>query len=132
MLITLPIFAMTVLPILFDWNRTHVFNPAWPPHAGFHNALEISMAFGYSLVALWLLWMRSAEPGAGVLTATLVSVIFWGSFFIAISVPGTLGEEGIPRILNIPLNLFIAALMLLVTVLGFGLCRRGLRNPIQP
>lgn len=23
---------------VFDWNRTHIYSPRWPPHAKFHNA----------------------------------------------------------------------------------------------
>ena len=62
------------------------------------------------------------------LVATLVPVIAYSSLLIAIWVPGTTGEEGMPRILGIPVNLFIAALLLLVTVLGYGLYRRGLQK----
>lgn len=28
---------------LADWNRTHLFNPAWPPHAKFHDAWTVPM-----------------------------------------------------------------------------------------
>ena len=45
-----------------DWNTTHLFNPAWPPHAHFHDALFLLFLDGMSLVVLWLLWR--AEQGA--------------------------------------------------------------------
>ena len=39
-----------------DLNSTHVFNPAWPPHARFHNATGWGTVAGSQLLALWLLW----------------------------------------------------------------------------
>jgi hypothetical protein len=129
-LITLTVITLMAFPLLFDWNRTHVFNAAWPPHARFHNAVGIFMMFGYAVVALWLLWRRSADPGTSVLVATLVPVIAYGSFFIAICVPGVAGEDHMPRILRVPLNLFIVGITILVAVLGYGLCRRGLQKEI--
>src|SRR5262245_4227608 len=31
---------------LADWNRTHLFNPRWPPHAKFHDAWSILLGTG--------------------------------------------------------------------------------------
>ena len=39
-----------------DLNATHVLNPAWPPHARFHNATGWGTVAGSQLLALWLLW----------------------------------------------------------------------------
>jgi hypothetical protein len=33
----------TVGGFVADWNRTHLFNPDWPPHAKFHDALSIEL-----------------------------------------------------------------------------------------
>jgi len=61
------------------------------------------------------------------LVATLVPIIAWGSFFMASFLPDT-GEEQMPHVVGIPLNLFIAGLLFFVTVLGYGLYRRGLQK----
>ena len=39
-----------------DLNRTHVFNPGWPPHARFHSVAGWGSIAGSQLLALWLLW----------------------------------------------------------------------------
>ena len=65
-LITFVLFNMMVGPILVHWNHTHVFNPAWPPHARFHTVLGDFMMLGYAVVALWLVWRRSVDQGTGV------------------------------------------------------------------
>ena len=125
-LITLALVATMVLPILFHWNHTHVFNSTWPGHARFHVALGDCMMFSYSVMGLCLLWRQS--PGrVDMLVATLVPIIAWGSFFMASFLPDT-GEEQMPHVVGIPLNLFIAGLLFLLTVLGYGLYRRGLQK----
>jgi hypothetical protein len=126
-LITFTLVATMVLPILTHWNPTHVFNPTWPGHARFHVALGDCMMFSYSVVGLWLLWRQSPGQGVDVLVATLIPIIAWGSFFMASFLPGT-GEEQMPHIVGIPLNLFSAGLLFFVTVLGYGLYRRGLQK----
>jgi hypothetical protein len=62
-----------------------------------------------------------------VLVATLVPIIVWGSFFMASFLPDS-GEEQMPHIVGIPLNLFIAGFLFFVTVAGYGLYRRGLHK----
>ena len=126
-LITFTLVATMVLPILIHWNPSHVFNPTWPGHARFHVALGDCMMFSYSVVGLWLLWRQSPGQGADVLVAALVPIIAWGSFFMASFLPDT-GEEQMRHIVGIPLNLFIAGLLVFVTAPGYGLYRRGLQK----
>jgi hypothetical protein len=61
-----------------DLNSTHVFNPAWPPHARFHNATGWGTVAGSQLHALWLLWRPGQQPrdhDTAVTTAALLSAI---------------------------------------------------------
>ena len=46
-----------------DLNRTHVFNPNWPPHARFHGAAGWGTVAGSQLLALWLLWRPGLASG---------------------------------------------------------------------
>ena len=51
--------AGAVVSTAVDSNTTHLFNPAWHPHARFHDALFLLILDATSLVTLWLLWACS-------------------------------------------------------------------------
>ena len=68
---TFVLVAGAVVSTAVDWNETHLFNPAWHPHARFHDALFLMILDAMSLVVLWLLWRRSAEPEIGLKVAAL-------------------------------------------------------------
>lgn len=46
-----------------DWNKTHLLNPAWPPHARFRDAQTTSLAAGLATATLAGLW-RPADTAA--------------------------------------------------------------------
>ncbi len=66
-----------------DLNRTHVFNPAWPPHARLHSAAGWGAVAGAQLLALWLLWRPGprADDELAVATAAVLPVTCWAPFF---------------------------------------------------
>lgn len=114
-----------------DLNATHVFNPAWPPHARFHNATGWGTITGTQLLALWLLWrprQQARDHDAAVTTAALLTAIAWAPFFpaLALSGAGIEDEPGhLPRIAGVPLNLVPAALIPAGSALGYLLHRHG-------
>ncbi len=44
MLITIVAAYAAFGSYVFDWNKTHIYNPDWPPHAKFHNAQTMLLA----------------------------------------------------------------------------------------
>ena len=114
-----------------DLNRTHIFNPQWPPHARFHNAAGWGIVTGSQLLALWLLWrpgQRAGERDLAVATAALLPVISWLPFFFALSTPGAEVEDEpghLPRVAGVPASLVPAALIPALCALGYALHRRG-------
>jgi hypothetical protein len=114
-----------------DLNATHVFNPAWPPHARFHNATGWGTVAGSQLLALWLLWRPGQQAGdcdTAVTTAALLSTIAWVPFFPALAISGADVEDEpghLPRVAGIPLNLVPAGLIPASCALGYLLHRYG-------
>ncbi|MFE0024716.1 DUF6640 family protein, partial [Amycolatopsis sp. NPDC059021] len=60
-LISVTSLATAVGPYKADWNETHVHNPAWPPHAKFHNGQTMSLGLALGVGSLYQLWRA---PGA--------------------------------------------------------------------
>ena len=114
-----------------DLNRTHVFNPTWPPHARFHNAAAWGTVTGTQLLGLWLVWRPAPTPTErelAITTAALLPVIAWIPFYAALAAPGTAVEDEpghLPRVAGIPVNLIPAALVPAISAIGYLLHRRG-------
>jgi hypothetical protein len=112
----------------FDLNRTHIFNPRWPPHARFHDAAAVATELGWSIASLWLLWRRGTpgQRGLALKIAALHPVLAYAPFFIAEAVPGAEAEDEpgkLPRVAGVPGNLAGAGVMSGLTVLGYLLAR---------
>ncbi len=115
-------------PISADWNDTHVFNAGWPPHAKFHSVVGLFVTSGFSLIGLWLLWRKSKDFLPQLLVATAVPVLAWGTFFLAVLVPGAGVEDhpgSLPRVIGLPLNLFVALIFSVLAITGYVICRRA-------
>lgn len=111
--------TVLIVAVADVFTPTHLFNPAWPPHARFHNAMQA-----------WTLLLVSVVSFAGLLrgrydVAAIAPATFWPGLWLSLPVPGTTvyatdaAAEG-----GIPINLVIAALWLALTALGYRLATR--------
>ena len=121
-----------VVSTAVDWNATHLFNPAWHPHARFHGALFLLILDVMSVVALWMLWRQSQDPEIGLKVAVLFSTAVWTPFFyIETLVPGAslLASDDVPVLqigdMTLAPNLIFAMVLFLLTLLGYWLARDG-------
>ena len=125
-LITLALVVTTLGSLIHDWNKTHVFNPEWTAHARFHAASGVAINFALGLLGLGLLARGGFDNQETLLLCALIPVIAWGSFFVAILVPGSKAEDHpgqIPRLLGMPINMVLAASFCLMSIAGYLLAR---------
>ena len=117
--------ATAVGGAVVDTNRTHLFNPNWPPHARFHDAQTISLGALLGGAGLYALHGRGDETAGAALPA-----LFWVSMASAFLYPGTGGlqaefPELIPRVRGVWLDeRFAAAAMLGLGAVGYAFARR--------
>lgn len=129
--------ATAVGGFLVDWNRTHLFNPSWPPHARFHDAQTISMGALLGTAGLVALHGPSASHADNTAAGALLPAFFWGSMGTAFAFPGAEGlqsefPERIPRIGGVWVDeRFAAAGMLGLGALGYFLERRSLGDRLN-
>jgi hypothetical protein len=74
---------------IFDWNKTHIFNPNWPPHAKFHNAQDMLLGTTTGLFALWVLWLMQTDERNKLRLSIVLASLYWITQFGAIFFPGT-------------------------------------------
>lgn len=114
-------------PFVFDWNATHIHNPAWPPHAKFHNAQTMSLGAGLAAATLVQLWRpaRSAEQARTAVDGAAVTAgLYWVTQASALAYPGAKAVDP-PGEAFFPQAVFALPCLALVA-LGWALERRRL------
>ena len=94
---------------LADWNRTHLFNPSWPPHAKFHGALTIILGSLLGANGLSLLRRKGEDPARDLALGALLPSLFWIAQGASFVFPGAEGFEAefpekVPRIKGVWVN----------------------------
>jgi hypothetical protein len=116
--------------LIADWNYTHVFNPEWPPHAKYHDALSIIVGILLGVVALGYLWRRDAKSTDDLEFSIVCMSVFWLTLLLGFTFPGTGGTasehpEFVPKVAGIRLNeVFIGIVSLTPTLVAYFYERR--------
>ena len=126
-LLSVLVVVSTLVSVVVDWNSSHVFNPDWHPHGRFHDVMLLTLLVGLVPLLLWLLWRSSSEPEVAITVTTSILVLFWGSFYVNLLVPGTTPAanlaESPPSLLGLPLypNMVVAAIIIILSLVGYWL-----------
>ncbi|MEV4398896.1 DUF6640 family protein [Nonomuraea sp. NPDC049607] len=75
--------------VLHDTAHEHMYNPAWPPHAKFHDAQYIVTSLALGLLALLLLVRRHGDTHSRLLWSAGIVAVPWAGMFPALLFPGT-------------------------------------------
>lgn len=113
---------------LADWNRTHLYNPNWPPHAKFHDAQTILLGSLLGGTSLLLLRRGPGDARTRLRLAALLPGLYWLSQAGSILFPNTAFhdpefEQKIPKIGGVRVNQAMVAGVML-GLLGLG-CRQS-------
>ena len=130
-LMTLAIGLYTVVPPLVDLGTaTHVFHAGWLPHARMHTVWLLGLSSSTGLVALWLLWLRKADPVFSRNLAGALGLCVYGAFFLAAATTAFYGGgltdvEGIAAgPFGIDANLFTFTIATVLLLTGWRLAGR--------
>lgn len=101
---------VVAVPVL-EVNSSHVFNPAWAPHARVHEVWQLLTNAALGIFAAWRLWRHHDLRTASAING-LVMLSFLAAFFLRDTYGGSMVVEGRGELRLLGLN---------VAVLGFGL-----------
>jgi hypothetical protein len=121
------ITTVAIVAIADVFNETHLFNPAWPGHARFHIAMQLSTLVLVSLASLS--GLIGALTTAKARLAALAPLTFWPGLPSAWAIPGTdVYASDAFRAVGFPINIALAALFIAITLAGLWLA--GSRNAV--
>ncbi|WP_063039065.1 DUF6640 family protein [Nocardia pseudovaccinii] len=126
-----PLLADLVIPDIAD---LHLHNPAWPPHAKFHDAQYIGMGTLIGAIGLVVLWQRTGNLRARFYLAAALGSVTWLAMFGALLFPGTAAQDPehaaeAARVIGMDPQLFIALVMLIALAVAIVVERT--RAPIR-
>jgi hypothetical protein len=131
-LISFACLCTIIIPSIMDLNKTHMTNPLWPPHARFHWSIQWYSVTAFNGIALYLLWGKYLNNCSylAIFIAGLAPILFWGSFFPSMLMPGTsTWPDGVAPFTRIAPNVFIAAFISCISSLGMILGRHACSDP---
>jgi hypothetical protein len=121
--VTIAALVTAFVPLVADLNRTHMWNPEWPPHARYHGWVFLIVNVVAGLVSLWLLYGPASrrDPTFALRVAAFLPALCWGPQLIAVLVPGASSwPDGLVTRPPLPVagNVFLSAIVLVLCGVG--------------
>lgn len=106
--------------------RQHMKNPAWPPHAKFHNAQTILLGIGLGVLTIVLVTIPAADSKFNVVFAACTASLYWVSMLVAPAFRGTAWvdpefRDGTARPLGMHPQHILAIVAVLIVAVAAGL-----------
>ncbi len=106
--------------------RQHMKNPAWPPHAKFHNAQTILLGIGLGVLTLALVTVPAADSQFHLILAGCTASLYWLSMLVAPAFRGTAWvdpefRDATPRPLGLHPQHILAIVAVLIVGVAMGL-----------
>jgi hypothetical protein len=125
-LLTLTAVVYALIPLIVDIGPTHIFHPAWSPHARFHVVWQLSVNTMLGILAVLLIWWPGPSRALRLRLGALPGCIALGGFFVAaLTRPlygGTFSEPGgVPPVAGMDANLVAFTPTLLIQLAGLAL-----------
>lgn len=118
---------------LMDWNKTHLFNPRWTPHAKFHDAMTILLGSLLGAGSLYLLQKKTGDAQQNLAWGTLLASFFFTAQAASFTFPGAKGIEAefphkVPKVGRVWLNELPFSLTMLAALgVGYALEKKRIR-----
>lgn len=119
LLVTVGIVFYAVVVPLFEINASHVFNPAWEPHARLHEVWQLATNCGIGAFCFWLTWFKN-----NIRLSSLMTLFVTGGFLVAYLLRDAYGgsmvlSDGSEKmILGLNLGLFAYSLAIILATLA--------------
>ena len=114
---------------IFDWNKTHIYNPRWPPHAKFHNAQTMLLGTMIGLLSLYVLWFQKGDKKTMLNLAAILASFYWITQAGSILFPGTaLTDPEFSHPGQLPAQLIVDVVMLVMLCVGYLLEIKRLKH----
>lgn len=100
-LLTIATLGYSAIPLLFDSNKTHWFNPSWTGHARFHCVWQVMSYCYIGLIALFLIWTAGSDVWPLWIAAFTAGGIYLG-FWSAVVLRGVYGGWIVDHVHGVP------------------------------